>query len=29
MKNETLLGVPDEFEMPERGSYTEDKYAFN
>ncbi|MGD1062953.1 MAG: three-Cys-motif partner protein TcmP [Terracidiphilus sp.] len=27
MKNETLLGEPDEFVMPERGSYTEDKYA--
>jgi len=27
MKNETLLGEPDGFEMPERGSYTEDKYA--
>jgi three-Cys-motif partner protein len=27
MKNETLIGEPDEFEMPERGSYTEDKYA--
>lgn len=27
MKNETLLGAPDEFEMPERGVYTEDKYA--
>lgn len=26
MKNETLLGEPDELETPELGSYTEDKY---
>lgn len=26
MKNQTLLGEPDEFEIPELGSYTEDKY---
>ena len=26
MKNETLFGEPDEFEVPELGSYTEDKY---
>jgi three-Cys-motif partner protein len=28
MENRTLFGEPDELDLPERGSYTEDKYDF-